>query len=187
MLEGRRSQAECGKRQSDASERTPTRAMLARSLDWTSGSTGRSATSTPTSSRSPLHVDSFTFSTKHARSTSTGYVRFHSTSVGCDTSADRRSGALRSTPTATNATSRAHSPAVRSTARLKRLSKWVPLTCGRDQAPLVLGHGGSGLPNITLQRLWRARGARSPAAEGARSASRTRREGGRSNPRAPRT
>ena len=113
---------------------------------------GALATSMPTSSPSPLHVDSFTFSTRHARSTSTGYARFHSTSVGCDTSAARRSGAWRSTPTATNAMSRAHSPTVPSTALLKRGSKSVPLTCARDQASLALSHGRSGLPNITLQR-----------------------------------
>jgi len=76
----------------------------------------RSATSTPTSSPSPLHADSFACSRRHARSTSTGYARFHSTSVGCDTSAATKSGAWRSTPTATNAMSRAHSPTARFTA-----------------------------------------------------------------------
>ena len=126
--------------------------MLARSLGGTSDSTDRSATSTPTSSPSPLHVDSFTLSTRPARSSSTECAGFHCTSVGCDTSAARRFGAWRSIPTATNAMSRAHSPTVPSTALPKGRSKWVPLTCGRDQAWFALGHGRSGLPNITLQR-----------------------------------
>jgi len=126
--------------------------MLAPSRDWTSDSTERSATSMRTSSRSLPHVDSFTFSTRHARSTSTEYARFHSTYVGCDTSAARRSGAWPSTPTATNAMSRAHSPTVPSTALLKRGSKSVPRTWVRDQVSLALDHGRSGLPNITLQR-----------------------------------
>jgi hypothetical protein len=117
--------------------------MPARSRGWTFASTDRSATSTPTSSPSPRHVDSFTFSTRPGRSSSTGFARLHSISVGSDTSAARRSGAWRSTPTATNAMSRAHSPTVRSTAPLKRRSKWVPLTCGRYQPCLALGHGRS--------------------------------------------
>ena len=79
-----------------------------------------------------------------------GYARSHSTSAGCDTSAAKRSGAWRSTPTATSATSRAHSPTVLSTALPKRRSKWVPLTCGRAQAVLALGHGRIGLPILEL-------------------------------------
>jgi hypothetical protein len=152
MPEGRRSRTQCAKRRSDASERTPRSAILAHSPDWPFDSTERSATSTPTSSPTPLHVDSFTCSTKHAASTSTGHARYHSTSVGCDTSAAGRSGAWRFTPTATNAMSRAHSPTAPSTALPRRRSKWVPFTCACDQASLALGHGRSGLPNITLQR-----------------------------------
>ena len=48
--------------------------------------------------------------------------------------------------------SHAHSPTVPSTALLKRDSKSVPLTCARGQVSLALGHGRSGLPNITRQR-----------------------------------
>ena len=165
MPEGRRSRAECGKRQSDASGRTPRSVMLARSLDWPSDSTGRSATSMPTSSPNPLHVHSFTFSTRHARITCNESARFHCTSVGSDTSAARKSGAWRSTRTATNGTSRAHSPTVLSTEPPKRRSKWVPLTCARDQVSLALGHGRSGLPNITLDR---TAGSHSLAAAGQR-------------------
>jgi hypothetical protein len=64
----------------------------------------------------------------------------------------------------------------------------VPLTCGRDQASLVLGHGRSGLPNITLQRSGGlAVLAHRPLRVLVRLRGRDEREGGRSNPRAPRT
>ncbi len=149
---GRRSPTQSGKRQSNASVRTPRSVMLASSLDWAFDFVERSATSTPTSSPSHLPVNSFVFSRRHAISTSTACVTFPSTSVGSDTSGPRRPGAWRSTPTVTNAMSHAHSPTAPSTGLLKRRSKSVQPTCARVEDGQRLRPGSGRLPNITLQR-----------------------------------